>query len=109
MFQTVFFVLFSCIQLHVVREFVCGAVQFHFCPLMRTPTLMTECPCQLRLFWLKTEFMHVSKKHITVRVEESVEQISPYSPLVFSGSFAVKRIETVVVHVTIDTERHGDS
>ena len=29
--------------------------------------------------------------------------------LEFSGSFTVKRIETVAVHSTIDTERNGDS
>ena len=28
--------------------------------------------------------------------------------LVFSGSFAVKRIETVAVHLALETERNGD-
>ena len=36
-------------------------------------------------------------KHLTVQ------------SLVFSGSFTVKRTETVAVHTTIDTERIGDS
>ena len=37
--------------------------------------------------------------------EEGVE--APHSTI--SGSFTVKRIETVAVHPTIDTERTGDS
>ena len=44
-----------------------------------------------------------------VRAEESVETSHSTIPFVFSGSFAVKRIETVAVHVTIGTERNGDS
>ena len=42
-----------------------------------------------------------------VRAEESVE--TAHNPLVFFGSFAVNRIKTVAVHVTIGTERNGDS
>ena len=48
---------------------------------------------------LVTDWYSLGKvlKHLTVR------------SLVFSGSFTVKRIETVEVHLPIDTERNGGS
>ena len=42
-----------------------------------------------------------------VLAEEGVE--ASHQSLVFSGYSTVKRIETVAVHSTIDTERNGDS
>ena len=48
---------------------------------------------------LLTDWFSLRKilKHLTVQ------------SLVFCGPFTVKRIETVAVHLTIDTERNGDS
>ena len=43
-----------------------------------------------------------------VLTEESNKHLTLQS-LMFSGSFTVRRIGTVAVHLTIDTERKGDS
>ena len=66
--------------------------------LVRKPRLIGETEVFFILFCVGKGYLpRKVLKHLTVQ------------SLVFSGSFTVKRIETVAVQSTIDTERNGDS
>ena len=74
-------------------------VEHGWTPSIETPVLVRECSVLFCVGKLVTDWYSLRKvlTHLTVQ------------SLVFSGSFTVKRIETVAVHLTVDTERNGDS